>query len=134
MALCTPIRNTAASSSSLMEKNNPPLAASMMAISKTLTPMVMVRLLKRSAKKPPYIENRMKGREKIAATAGTNLSRSAGGSPMPSTSTVTSFCRALSLKAPWNCVTIRLQKPRFQFSGATGKVAECVCSIDSEES
>ena len=44
----------------------------MIRISSSFTPIVTVRLLKRSARKPPAMENRMNGSENKAAVNGTS--------------------------------------------------------------
>ena len=71
-------------------------------------------LLKRSANQPPSIEKRMKGAANRAPASATRVSRSSTGSALPRTSRITRFFSALSLKAVWNWVTIRHQKPRRQ--------------------
>src|SRR4051812_49292503 len=82
---------------------------------KILVQIVTVRLLKRSARLPPSIENKMKGREKQAPTIRTKRSRSAGARPMLAIRNTTSVFRVFSLKAPWNWVTISAQNPRWEW-------------------
>ena len=68
-------RNTAASIilRSCRAKANPANTNTM--ISKSFVPIVTVRLLNRSARYPPVIENRMKGKANIAPTRNTSQSR-----------------------------------------------------------
>ena len=75
-------------------------AKSMTPISNTLTPMVMVRLLKRSARYPPAIENRIKGVEKRRPSNGTMASRCWAELAAFKPINMTSVLRALSLNAP----------------------------------
>ena len=72
IALCTPIRKIAARPMARLCRRKPSVANAMIRISSTFTPMVTVRLLKRSAKKPPAMENRMNGSENNAAVSGTS--------------------------------------------------------------
>ena len=112
IALCTPIRKTPASFSDSWSEISATRANDITAISNTFTPMVTERLLKRSARKPPAMEKRMNGRANSAPTTGINASRFSGGIFMPMIRKMTRFFSALSLNAPWNCVTNKLQKPR----------------------
>src|SRR5215471_19215796 len=91
--------------------------------SKTLTPIMTVRLLKRSARKPPAIENRMKGNEKSAVTSSPVACFWANETFRPRIMNTTRFFRMLSLNAPWNCVTMRLQNPRKPARSAWGAPA-----------
>ena len=93
----------------------PAVANSMMQNSNTLTPMVTVRLLLRSARKPPAIENKMNGSENNAVVNGKSALCQRGDRARLSPKNVTSVFSALSENAPWNCVTMRLQNPRRQF-------------------
>src|SRR5262249_53319721 len=80
---------------------------------------VTVRLLKRSARKPPVIENRMNGIENSAPATKTSRSRSAFASPVPRMMKTTRFLYALSLNAPWNWVTTSVQNPRCHDAATT---------------
>jgi len=55
------IRNRAANSSARLPSNNPAAASTATPNSMHLVAMVTVRLLQRSARKPPYIENSRNG-------------------------------------------------------------------------
>ena len=69
-------------------------------ISKSFTPMTTLRLLKRSARKPPAIENKMNGSANSAPMRLTSRSLSSLDKPMPVMSEMASHLRVLSLKAP----------------------------------
>ena len=97
---------------------SPASASSITAISNTLMPIVTERLLNRSAKYPPVMENRMNGSANKAPTMPTSWSRFSFEKPITVISEITSHFRTLSLKAPWNWVMNRLQKPPSRFSGA----------------
>ncbi len=84
----------------------------MIKTSSTFTATVIVRLLKRSARKPPVIENRMNGSANKAPVKGTRALCIPAERAMFRPMNVTSVLRALSLNAPSNWVTIRLQNPR----------------------
>ena len=84
----------------------------MIKTSSTFTETVTVRLLKWSARKPPAIENRMNGSANKAAVKGTRASCIPAERAMLRPINVTSVLRALSLNAPSNWVTIKLQNPR----------------------
>ena len=99
-ALCTPIKKMLPNSIGRFLSVNAASANIITKISNTFTPMVMVRLLKRSARKPPAIENNINGRAKSAPTTGTNWSRFSGGNPMPMMMKITRLLSALSLNAP----------------------------------
>ena len=71
-------------------------------------------MLKRSARNPPHIENKIKGKENNAAVTGTKALCICSESARFRPKKTTRVFRALSLKAPPNCVMIRLQKP-FRF-------------------
>jgi hypothetical protein len=73
--------------------------------------MVMVRLLKRSARKPPVMENRMNGSANSAPTMPTRRLLFSSGRFMPVMRKMASHFSVLSLNAPWNCVTMSAQKP-----------------------
>src|ERR1022692_2584747 len=94
-----------------LPRARPASAVSITGSSKIFTPIITERLLKRSAKYPPVMENRMKGMAKSSPTTETSLSRWAIGMAIPSTQNWIRNLSALSLKAPWNWVTIRLQNP-----------------------
>src|SRR5437660_8327907 len=85
--------------------------------------IVTVRLLKRSARLPPSIENKMKGMEKHAPTIRTKRSRSAGARPMPAIRKTTRVLSVFSLKAPWNWVTMSAQKPRGEWCADRDRVS-----------
>ncbi len=61
IALCVPMRKTPASRRYFFHDNNPAKTSDMMNNSKIFTPSITERLLKRSARKPPVMENRMNG-------------------------------------------------------------------------
>ena len=111
-ALCVPIRKTVKINKGSCCQTKPTSTKDITPISNTFTPTVIVRLLNRSARKPPAMENRMKGRENNPVVSGTNASCSQCDSAMFSPTKVTTIFRALSLNAPSNCVRIRLQNPR----------------------
>src|SRR6185369_8440834 len=67
IALCVPMRNTPASSRCLFQYHNPANTTDMISSSNTFTPSMTERLLQRSARKPPAMENRMNGSENTAA-------------------------------------------------------------------
>src|SRR5450432_258734 len=73
-----------------------------------------LRLLKRSARNPPAIENKRKGRAKRFPIAKTKKSFCESVGLAPRIRKMTKNFRPLSLNAPWNCVAIRLQKPTRQ--------------------
>ena len=77
--LWTPIKNTQPSSTGIWFHQKPASARSITPISKIFTLTLMVRLLKRSARKPPAIENRMNGSENRAVTSSPTRCNSAGG-------------------------------------------------------
>ena len=110
--LWTPIKNTQPSSNGIWFHQKPASARSITPISKIFTLTLIVRLLKRSAKKPPAMENRMNGSENRAVTSSPTRCNSAVDTFMPRIMNTTSHLRTLSLKAPWNCVTKSAQKPR----------------------
>ncbi len=110
-ALCTPIRKTQASRIGMCFQISPVSASDITTTSKTLTPMEIVRLLKRSARKPPAIENRINGKENSALISSLMRCFSASDRFMATSMKRTRFFNALSLNAPWNCVTNRLQNP-----------------------
>ncbi len=113
MALCVPIRKTPASSRFLFHAHKPASTSSMMNNSKTFTPSITERLLKRSARNPPAIENKMNGSANSAAMDSPQLFFSASVRFAPKSVTKTTrFFTTLSLNAPWNCVTMSAQKPR----------------------
>ncbi len=60
-ALCVPMRKTPASSKFLFIVHSPVNTNAMMSSSNTFTPSITERLLKRSARKPPAMENKMNG-------------------------------------------------------------------------
>ena len=110
--LWTPIKNTQPNSIGIWFNQKPASASSITPISKIFTLTLIVRLLKRSAKKPPAIENKMNGSENRAVTSSPTRCNSVDDTFMPRIMNTTSHFRTLSLNAPWNCVTMRLQKPR----------------------
>ena len=112
-ALCMPINNTHASRILMLPPSKPASTSAITATSKTFTPTVTMRLLKRSARKPPAMENRMNGSENNAPTSSPILCFSAMDTFIPSSMKMTRFFSTLSLNAPWNCVTMRNQKPRW---------------------
>ena len=77
-----------------------------------------LRLLKRSARKPPVMENKMNGTANNMPTIVTSRSRCPVGRSNCVIRKMASHLSALSLNAPWNCVTISAQKPRNAEGGA----------------
>ena len=61
-----PMRKTLASSRYLLQGHSPAKTSAMTNSSKTFTPSITERLLNRSARKPPVMENRMNGSENSA--------------------------------------------------------------------
>src|SRR5260370_18948562 len=87
--------------------------------SKIFVAIATLRLLKRSARKPPAIENKRKGRAKRLPITKTSQSFSEAVGFVPRIRKMTKNFSPLSLNAPWNCVAIKLQKPtRHFFSGS----------------
>ena len=80
-ALCVPMKKTAASCIGRLLTARPTDANSITNTSKILTPMVTVRLLKRSARNPPAIENRMNGSANNALTCSPTRCRAGLGKP-----------------------------------------------------
>ena len=114
IALCVPMRKTAASSSGRARSQSAAAANSMMATSAAFTPVMTAGLLKRSAIQPPSIEKSMNGAAKSAPTSATRPCRSSSDIGRAITRRTTRFFSALSLKAFWNWVAMRHQKPRRQ--------------------
>ncbi len=131
-AACVLARKIAAISRCRFCQASPAAASNMTAISKNFVPIVTVRLLKRSARKPPVIENNMNGTENSAPATKTSRSRSAFAKPVPRMRKTTRFLKALSLNAPWNWVTTSDQNPfchDCKTRGFSGRSAEEVgCS------
>ena len=71
MAACSPIRKTTSSMPSVQPAISVVSPKSMMAISKSLTPISTRRLLTRSARWPEYPLKSREGRVKTAGTSGT---------------------------------------------------------------
>ena len=111
-ALCVLIKKTLASISGMAFSHRPSSATDMMPISAHLMVTVTSRLLKRSAKNPPAMENRMNGSAKSAPTSGTSSLRRASDDTTPTMRKVTSQRSRLSLKAFWNSMTNISQKLR----------------------
>ena len=63
IALWVPMRKTLASSRFLFHDQSPANTTAMMHSSKIFTPSMTLRLLKRSARNPPTMENKMNGSE-----------------------------------------------------------------------
>ena len=112
IALCVLIRKMPASISGMLPSHRPSDATDMMPSSAHLTAIATLRLLNRSAKNPPAIENRTNGSANTAPTSGTSESRFSSDKPMPTIMNVTSHRRTLSLKAFWNSTTNMSQKLR----------------------
>ena len=110
--LWTPIKNTQPNSIGIWFHQKPASARSITPISKIFTLTLIVRLLKRSAKNPPAIENKMNGRENRAVTSSPTRCSSAEDTFIPRIMNTTSHLRTLSLNAPWNCVTMSAQNPQ----------------------
>ena len=131
-AACVLSKKIAAAAIHRFTAASPAKAMSITPISITFRPAVTERLLKRSARNPPVIENSRKGTAKSRGTTSTNRrSRFSCCSPMSSSKKLTSHLSALSLKAPWNCVAMRLQKPRRQprWASARGKVVSAASAM-----
>ena len=92
-------------------KNKPIVARSIIRTSAYLVPTATLRLLKRVASCPANAENNIKGRAKTNPIKGAHSSAAA----FPNTIKITMNLKALSLKAPWNWVRKRLQKPLKDF-------------------
>src|SRR6266566_5852963 len=96
------------------------MAKSIAQTSKIFVAIVTLRLLKRSARNPPAIENKRNGRANKFPMTKTSQSFSEAVGFVPRIRKMTKNFRPLSLKAPWNCVAIRLQKPSRHFFSGTG--------------
>ena len=129
MALCTPIRNTHPSVSQRLAAANPASAPAMTRISKHFTPRTTVRLLNRSARYPPVMENRMNGTANSPPMTATSRSRRSLGRLMEVTMEMASHLSVLSLNAPWNCVTMSAQKPRVDSAGLAALASVMVVSF-----
>jgi len=110
--LWTPIKNTQPNSMGIWFNQKPASARSITPISKNFHAHADGPLAETVAKKPPAIENKMNGSENRAVTSSPTRCNSAEDTFMPRIMNTTSHFRTLSLNAPWNCVTMRLQKPR----------------------
>ena len=122
IALCTPMKKIAARPMGRFLRANPAVAKAMIKTSNTFTETVTVRLLKWSARKPPAMENRMNGSANKAAVKVNRAFCFSAETTMLRPINVTSVWRALSLNAPSNWVTMRLQNPR---------MGDCAGSADS---
>src|SRR6266849_6749939 len=96
------------------------MAKSIAQTSKIFVAIDTLRLLKRSARNPPAIENKRNGRAKRFPMTKTRKSFCESGGLVPRIRKMTKNFRPLSLKAPWNCVAIRLQKPSRHFFSGSG--------------
>src|SRR5258708_2224298 len=96
------------------------IAKSIAQTSKIFVAIVTLCLLKRSARNPPAIENKRNGRAKRFPMTKTRKSFCDSVGLVPRIRKMTKNFRPLSLKAPWNCVAIRLQKPSRHFLSDTG--------------
>lgn len=112
IALCTPMRKIAARPIDRFLRARPAVATAIIKTSNTFTETVTVRLLKWSARKPPAMESRMKGSANKAVVNDIKDLCIPAERAMLRPINVTSVLRALSLNAPSNWVTIRLQNPR----------------------
>ncbi len=112
IALCVLIRKIQQSSTGMLPRHRPNIASDMMPNSAHLTPTATLRLLKRSARKPPVIENRMNGNANSAPMMLTKRLRSPSGSPIAAIKKMASHLSRLSLKAFWNSTTNMSQKLR----------------------
>ena len=100
-ALCVPIRKTQARRRFLFIVHNPASTRDMIASSNTFTPSITERLLKRSARKPPAMENRMNGSENSAPMDSPKWCCCGKVMLVPKMATkMTRFFRTLSLNAP----------------------------------
>src|SRR6266481_5503047 len=103
-------------------RENAYMAKSIAQTSKTFVVIATLRLLNRSARNPPAIENKRNGRAKRFPITNTSQSFCEAVGLVPRMRKMTKNFRPLSLKAPWNCVAIKLQKPsRHFFSGSEMK-------------
>ena len=110
------------------------MAKSMAQTSKILVAMATLRLLKRSARNPPAIENNRNGRAKRLPMTKTRKSFCESVGWVPRIRKMTKNFRPLSLKAPWNCVAIRLQKPSRQFCSGRGMKRFSLAAIEAHPS
>src|SRR5258708_9117846 len=118
-AACVLARKITAYAIRVLPRANAYMAKSIAQTSKIFVAMVTFRLLKRSARKPPAIENKRNGRSKRFPMTKTSQSFSEAVGLVPRIVKMTKNFRPLSLKAPWNWVAIRLQNPkRHLFSGS----------------
>ncbi len=111
-AACVLARNTAAASSQMFCSERPAVANTITPISIHFVPIVTDRLLYRSARYPPAIEKKMNGtanRPPITRMRKSCVSLLYTRFKMR---LMTRNFRRLSLKAPWNWTTIKLQNPR----------------------
>src|SRR5258708_9533727 len=102
------------------------MAKSIAQTSKIFVAIVTPRLLKRSARNPPAIENKRNGRANRFPMKKTSQSFSEAVGLVPKIRKMTKNFRPLSLKAPWNCVAIRLQNPSRHF--LPGEVVDTILS------
>src|SRR6266849_10252610 len=103
----------------VLPRVNAYMAKSIAQTSKIFVAIATLRLLKRSARNPPAIENKRKGSAKRFPTTKTRKSFCEAVGLVPKIRKITKNFSPLSLKAPWNCVAIRLQKPRRQLGFAS---------------
>src|SRR2546428_2081555 len=95
------------------------MAKSIAQISKIFVAIATFRLLKGAERNPPAIENKRNGRAKRFPMTNTSQSFCESVGLVPRIRKMTKNFRPLSLKAPWNCVAMRLQKPsRHSFLGS----------------
>jgi len=119
-AACVLARKTAANERVTVSRVNASVANSMTPSSNTFVAMVTWRLLNLSARNPPVIENRTNGAANRKPISRTHRSFWSCVGFFDSARKITKNFRAFSLNAPWNCVAIRLQKPRRQLVSLSG--------------
>ncbi len=127
-ALCVLIKKTATSITGRLSSKKPREATDMIPSSTHLMVMATRRLLKRSAKKPPAMENKTNGSANTMLTRGTNESRFSMDNPIPTIKKMTRNLRVLSLNAFWNSTTNMSQKLRMA-SGVPGLPAGVRVSV-----
>ena len=98
-AACVLTRKIAAISRCRFFQASPAIAKAITPISNYFVPILTVRLLYRSARNPPVMENRMKGTEKRASATRTSRSRSTFSIAVPRMMKAMRFLYALSFES-----------------------------------
>ena len=100
---------------------SPAVASSIDPNSIAFVQIVICRLLKRSANQPPGMLRIRNGSENRNVTTEMKVSRSDFARFIPTIIESSRLRRMLSLNAPWNCVAISAQKPRW-FRGVSAVI------------